>query len=203
MCSRLGAGKEDIARAIGVNVDTVYNWMERHDTFFLAIKRGMEIWDTEGVVKALVSRAKGYEYKEVETEEVVVKLPGEQGGNGGDASGLQRTRFNGNGGGANHMISKGSKTMYAPGLKITTRIKHVLPNPQCMFFYLCNRAPDEWKHMMQHVKLEGNLQGSFQTKNQTVDWTKLAEQLGVEGLRQLRDLLQPIQLEAKSTRTGS
>jgi hypothetical protein len=55
----LGATNEDVARALQVHVDTVYDWMQKHPDFSEATK-GKEIAD-EHVVRSLYQRATGYQ----------------------------------------------------------------------------------------------------------------------------------------------
>jgi hypothetical protein len=166
-----------------VEVSTIQNWVDQHRDFFLAIRSGMEEYDTNRVHKALVNRACGYDYEEVDIEEVMVKAP--VNGNGDGVP--KRTNGNGNGNGN----GKGTKYTLQPGVKITTRKKHVLGSPQCMFFYLVNRQPHRWKHMMQLMKME--IEGNVNSTNHNIDWSEMTKALGVKGLKQLRDILQPIQ----------
>lgn len=63
----LGATLEQIADFFDVSLKTVSNWMNEHEEFLHAIKKGREIADAE-VAHALYNRAKGY----VTTEQRIV-----------------------------------------------------------------------------------------------------------------------------------
>lgn len=62
--ARDGLADEQIAKNIGVNPKTLYEWKSKYDPISKALKRGKEIVDYE-VENALLKRALGYEYEEV------------------------------------------------------------------------------------------------------------------------------------------
>jgi len=60
----LGATNEQIAEVLDVNVDTVYEWQNRHESFSDALKRGKIVADAE-IAQALYHRAKGYSHPDL------------------------------------------------------------------------------------------------------------------------------------------
>lgn len=61
--ARDGLTDEQIAKNIGINSSTLYDWKKKHSQISEALKRGKEVVDTE-VENALLKRALGYEYVE-------------------------------------------------------------------------------------------------------------------------------------------
>ena len=64
--ARDGLTDEQIAKNIGINVKTLYDWKKKHSNICNALKRGKEVVDIE-VENALLKRALGYECEEVKT----------------------------------------------------------------------------------------------------------------------------------------
>lgn len=58
---------KDIAKSLGIHVDSLYTYQKRYTEFFEAIKRGKAPVDVE-IENALLKRAKGYEYEETMVE---------------------------------------------------------------------------------------------------------------------------------------
>lgn len=61
--ARDGLSDEQIARNIGINKCTLYDWVKRFPNFSNTLKKGKEVVDRE-VENALLKRALGYEYEE-------------------------------------------------------------------------------------------------------------------------------------------
>ncbi|MFV0351418.1 MAG: helix-turn-helix domain-containing protein [Oscillospiraceae bacterium] len=61
--ARDGLTDEQIAKNIGIQRTTLYDWKKRHPDISDALKKGKEIIDRE-VENALLKRALGYEYQE-------------------------------------------------------------------------------------------------------------------------------------------
>lgn len=61
MLCKLGATNEELGEFFGVTRQTIDNWMNRHEKFFDAIKRGRLVADME-VAQSLYKRATGFEY---------------------------------------------------------------------------------------------------------------------------------------------
>lgn len=66
--ARDGLSKEQIAKNIGVRVETIIDWEKRFPQFSKALKKGREVVVRE-LENALIKRAKGYEVEET-TEEL-------------------------------------------------------------------------------------------------------------------------------------
>lgn len=66
--ARDGLSKEQIAKNIGVRVETIIDWEKRFPQFSKALKKGREVVVCE-LENALIKRAKGYEVEET-TEEL-------------------------------------------------------------------------------------------------------------------------------------
>ena len=65
--SRDGLTNEQIAKNIGINVKTLYDWKNKESNISNALKKGKEVVDIE-VENALLKRALGYKYDEVTYE---------------------------------------------------------------------------------------------------------------------------------------
>lgn len=65
--ARDGLTNEQIAQNIGINPDTLYNWIKRFPEISDALKKGKEVVDRQ-VENALLKRALGYTYDEVTYE---------------------------------------------------------------------------------------------------------------------------------------
>lgn len=78
--ARDGLTDEQIAHNIGISVSTLNNWKNNHVEILESLKKGKEVVDRQ-VENALLKRALGYEYKEVNekfeggvmTERIVTK----------------------------------------------------------------------------------------------------------------------------------
>lgn len=67
--ARDGLNDEQLAHNIGINVSTLYEWKNKYHEIDEAIKKGKEVVDRE-VENALLKSALGYEYTEVQAEEI-------------------------------------------------------------------------------------------------------------------------------------
>lgn len=65
--ARDGATDLDIANALGISHQTLYNWKGKYKDFAEAIKKGKEVVDIQ-VENALLKRALGYRYDEITQE---------------------------------------------------------------------------------------------------------------------------------------
>ena len=65
--ARDGLTNEQIAKNIGINPDTLYNWVKKYPEISETLKRGKEVVDRQ-VENALLKRALGYEYQETTRE---------------------------------------------------------------------------------------------------------------------------------------
>lgn len=62
--ARDGLTDEQIARNMGINVSTLYDWKKKYSEISKSLKKGKEVIDRQ-VENALLKRALGYEYDEV------------------------------------------------------------------------------------------------------------------------------------------
>lgn len=60
---KLGATNQEIADFFEVHLDTIQEWLRRHDTFSYSVKKGRIIADSE-VASSLYKRAVGYTFEE-------------------------------------------------------------------------------------------------------------------------------------------
>lgn len=65
--ARDGLTDEQIAKNIGINPATLYDWKKKFNKFSEALKKGKEVVDIE-VENALLKRALGYDYQEERIE---------------------------------------------------------------------------------------------------------------------------------------
>jgi len=75
--SRLGAMETEIAKTLGVNIDTLYEWRKVHSSFTEAIKAGKAAAD-QRIQESLYTRAQGYSYEEEMDEESQSERTGKQ-----------------------------------------------------------------------------------------------------------------------------
>jgi transposase-like protein len=59
----LGATITKLAKVIGVNADSIYEWQKKYPEFSESLQRGRDHFDSEKVEEALHKRATGYQYK--------------------------------------------------------------------------------------------------------------------------------------------
>lgn len=118
--ARNGLTDEQIAKNLGISVDTFYRYKKEYSEFSEALKKGKEVIDFE-VENKLLKRALGYEYEEVTTERVPRK----------DEKGNAVTDIHG-------------FPLYE---MVTTKKvkKEVVPDTTAQIFWLKNRKPMEWR----------------------------------------------------------
>jgi transposase-like protein len=59
----LGATITKLAKVIGVNADSIYEWQKKYPEFSESVQRGRDHFDSEMVEEALYKRATGYNYQ--------------------------------------------------------------------------------------------------------------------------------------------
>ena len=74
--ARDGATDEIIARKIGINPCTLYDWKKKYPKIAKALKKGKEVVDID-VENALLKNARGYSYDEIIRERVFNRQTGE------------------------------------------------------------------------------------------------------------------------------
>jgi len=76
--AREGLINKEIADRLGISASTFYHWRKEHPEFCEALNEGKEVVDAK-VEKALLTRALGYEYDEVEeTQDIKKSKSGEE-----------------------------------------------------------------------------------------------------------------------------
>lgn len=76
--AREGLINKEIADRLGISASTFYHWRKEHPEFCEALNEGKEVVDAK-VEKALLTRALGYEYDEVEeTQDIKQSKSGEE-----------------------------------------------------------------------------------------------------------------------------
>jgi hypothetical protein len=89
LCRQHGYTEEKVAELLGVHLNTLRAWKDRHPEFQVAIRRGKDEFDSENVETALLKRAKGFVRKRLmkkvvkrrgreytETKEIVEEVAG-------------------------------------------------------------------------------------------------------------------------------
>lgn len=115
--ARDGLSDEQIAKNVGINKATLYEWIKRFPDISAAIKKGKAPVDFE-VENALLKRALGYDYEEETTE--IEEVP------------------------SGKVDAMGQPIMKTK--RHIKRIKrHVPGDPAAQIFWLKNRKPDRWR----------------------------------------------------------
>lgn len=117
----LGATDDKMSEYFEVSKQTFNAWKNEHPEFLDSIRAGRHEADAQ-VVKSLYQRAKGYTVNEItlsdvkaEDEALLISPTGE--------------------------LSEETKVMR----KVTITVKHILPDPTAIRFWLMNRRPQEWR----------------------------------------------------------
>ncbi|UZQ49845.1 transposase [Clostridium kluyveri] len=118
--AREGLTEEQIAKNLGISIQTFYTYKKKHLEFFEALKKGKEIIDFE-VENALLKRALGYKYDEVTQERILQK----------DEYGKVITDIHG-------------FPVYKMVVTKTVK-KEVAPDTTAQIFWLKNRKAKEWR----------------------------------------------------------
>ena len=112
---REGANDEDLARKMGINVGTLYEWKRRFPQIVEAIKKGKAPVDFK-VENQLLKSALGYYVKVQEPIKVKTK---------------------------NQLAGKG--TIEEEHIEMVEKEVYIPPNVTAQFFWLKNRRPDKWR----------------------------------------------------------
>lgn len=112
---RNGATDEEVAKRLGINIDTLYTYKKQFSEFSEAIKKGKEIFDSE-VENALYERCIG--------GKVTLQRPFK----------VKRTRF-----------EKGKKVSEEEVMVMADYEEYVIPDTTAQIFWLKNRRPDKWR----------------------------------------------------------
>jgi len=171
VASSLGATLDELGNLFSVSGHTISMWQRQYPGFRKSLKKGRYDFDSRRVVNQLLKRALGYDY--VETHREYVEIDGEH---------LVSKRV------ASKRIKGKSRTMLVPGEKVRVINKHQPPSDVAIFFWLCNRSPEEWKHIQKQI-----VEHSGSIRNE-VDLSKVPK----DELYVIRDILNKAQADAKS-----
>lgn len=169
-CKSFGMSIPELSRLMGIAEDILYSWMDRHQEFYQAIKRGQDFFTVQEVEgRALYQRATGYSFAEQEHRRIRVRQ-GEAHPETGE------------------VITESDSWVWV----CTKRTeKHVPPNMDAIKFYLTNRAADRWQNISQ-VNISGQamvqhmVQAQFNVDvKHKVDVDSLAKKLGNDELEVL------------------
>ena len=145
--ARDGLTNEQIAHNMGLNVSTLYAWLNKHNDILEALKRGKEVVDIE-VENALLKRAKGYKYDEITQELVTIKD------------------------GAGHIVTDADGTAIRE-LKTTKVVtKDVAPDTTAQIYWLKNRKPKEWRDKQDIELSGGGVPVAIDFKGMLEEWSK-------------------------------
>jgi hypothetical protein len=75
-----------------------------------------------------------------------------------------------------------------PARRVTTWYRKHPPDVIALIFWLKNRMPERWRDV-RAVDVRAQVNGQFQNTHVNVDWDKVADEIGNDGLSQLRMLL--------------
>ena len=174
VCTSLGGRTNELADFFSISKDTVWLWQRTHASFDKAVKKGRDDFNSGRVGSVLLKRAMGYDVEEVTRE--YIKIDGQR---------LTHKRV------AGKKLSDGkpgkSRMMLVPGEKIKRTIKHIQPSDVAIFFWLCNRSPERWKHIQKQI-----VEHSGTVKSE-VDLSKVPK----EELNVVRDILARAQADAE------
>lgn len=140
--ARDGLTDKQIAKNVGINPSTLYNWKKQHVEILEALKRGKEVVDRQVesalLKKALGGTAKTVTYKMVKLDEDVLKA--------------KRVEFLNSYKLDHPDLSKQELTLAAVAqvptyerIPITEVESEVLPDTTAIIYWLKNRKPDEWR----------------------------------------------------------
>ena len=118
--ARHGYTDKEIAESFDISEKTLNEWKKKDPDFRKSLKKNKEVTDSQ-VENSLLKRAMGYEYIEIQEEEVVLKRKGKRG-----------------------------QQLELPAIKRKTTTKQVIPDTIAQIFWLKNRQPDKWRDRVQH-----------------------------------------------------
>jgi DNA-binding transcriptional regulator YiaG len=64
LCKEHGFNKTQLAEVFGVTTSVISNWTDKHEEFRVAVKDGLDKFETEKIERTLVQLALGFEYDE-------------------------------------------------------------------------------------------------------------------------------------------
>lgn len=174
----LGSNFDRLAELFGIHRRQLDSWYRTYPLLREAIRAGRELWDSGQAERTLYHRAMGYEYEERCVTEVDLETPyfikneatGEWEGVVGPRGGAVKVKV--------------------PARRVSTWYRKHPPDVVALIFWLKNRMPERWRDVRAvDVKAVNNGSQFYQSDPVSIDWDRVAEEIGVEGLQQLRVLL--------------
>lgn len=150
--ARDGLTDDQIAKNVGINPATLYDWKKKYSKISESLKKGKEVVDIQ-VENALLKRALGYRYN----EDKYISVPMEE------AEYYEKLNEYMNHYKFEHPESTDSELMIARELFPKTKqilaerkVKEVEPDTTAQIFWLKNRKPRQWRDK-QNVELSGQV----------------------------------------------
>ena len=144
-----------LAKSLGVTATKIENWKRYDPDYRFAFLQARDNFFAGRLEKSLIQIACGYQYEEIKNEDVSIS--------GKTPDGMR---------------------VYIPGHKTTTYKKQFAPQVNAIIFYLVNRAPDRWKHVLRGEEPAVPI-NHFVNQNISMDLSKLKR----EELETLRNII--------------
>lgn len=154
--ARDGLTDEQIAKNIGINPATLYDWKKKYDEISETLKRGKEVVDRQ-VENALLKRALGYSYN----EDKYISVPMDQAEYSESLERYMNTyKFE-------HPEATDSELMLVkerfPKSKMILeerKVKEVVPDTAAQIFWLKNRMAEKWRDK-QNIEVSQSIDDSI------------------------------------------
>ncbi len=154
--ARDGLTDEQIAKNIGINPATLYDWKKKYDEISKTLKRGKEVVDRQ-VENALLKRALGYSYN----EDKYISVPMDQAEYSESLERYMNTyKFE-------HPEATDSELMLVkerfPKSKMILeerKVKEVVPDTAAQIFWLKNRMAEKWRDK-QNIEVSQSIDDSI------------------------------------------
>lgn len=165
-----GLTDEQIAKNIGINVSTLYEWKNKYPEIDESLKKGKEVVDRE-VENALFKRAIGYkttdhQFKMVDVDSEVLKTKRRKTANEYKLDHPEATQQEIDDYAVANVPTREK-------VEVTQNERDVPPDTTAAIFWLKNRKPVEWRDQ-QHLELNGNVNNPFD-KVSTAELKKLGK----------------------------
>jgi hypothetical protein len=175
--SELGANYDKLAQLFNVKRYRIDEWIERYPLLREAIRAGREVWDSGMAERTLYHRAMGYEYEERCVSEIEFDTYAIEQSEDGTKWAV--------------MVGATGKPMKVkiPAKRTSTWYRKHPPDVTALIFWLKNRMPERWRDVRAvDIRAHAN-NAPFANEIAQIDWDKVAEEIGIDGLQQLRLLM--------------
>lgn len=136
ICSETGADRITLSRIFKIKLNTIRFWCQTHKPFSIAIKKGIDQWDSNRVERSLLEKALGYEYNEITQEAIVIV-----GIDGHERMYIERKKGKG----------KDATVRLVEGVKRKVVTKRVPASDVAVLFWLQNRLSKRWKNVQRQI----------------------------------------------------